>query len=751
MVRLQSLDKIIKIGLNESVFYIFDVLSRTDVKYILVVDGTKYAGLIYRSLFIRKYSVKNFESDDTVISSGIYREHIACFTADGTVRDTRKQAIQYLKDNKGLIVIPVLDQRTNVVGLWENDLQDDLLNRVDFFQKYSYCQLNGYSIYRFCKEKGFKNIVMIGGGPMAVVLFNDLQQGSDVEIISILDHEHRSLGKLNTLTWGEGKKAFREADVSIITYLDNEKVLEYTARESGATCVYTLNDLIDEIYDRVVILERLKALSEQMFEEGIELYLVAYPRAMCIKDKSEWERILCDNAVEAVTLREEFEKYKNFLMTAFHNEYEFDVIDKAFIHAPLSQRLYHGYHIQNDMKTEYINIVCGKRVTVNSCLGAEKRIHVFGKSWAFSKYSEDKQTLCSNLQKLCVDNGYRVLNYGVCGLPIEQVVSMLSDNIKGMNSGDKVILIYNDDEKKELKLIKSLSKEGIPVIDGEIIVQRPHEYGELYIDRSHLNQFGERLLAGQIYETIFKIEKPYKKIESLSSYRECYITTPITITEDEYRLEKEILNYLETVKTDLNGSRIGCIVMNCNPFTLGHKYLIESAAKYVDVLYVFVVMEDKSVFPFEHRFEMVKKGCSELKNVVVVPSGKFMISDITFPEYFEKEKKNNIFIDATNDLKLFCENIAPFLGIKTRFAGTEPHDMVTCQYNDFMRQILPLYNIDFVEIERKEIDSDVISASRVRKLLKERNLEAVCNFVPKTTFEYLQDNLDEIIKRMERK
>ncbi|MBQ9442198.1 MAG: [Selenomonadaceae bacterium] len=77
--------------------------------------------------------------------------------------------------------------------------------------------------------------------------------------------------------------------------------------------------------------------------------------------------------------------------------------------------------------------------------------------------------------------------------------------------------------------------------------------------------------------------------------------------------------------------------MNCNPFTLGHEYLIEYASKKVKKLYIFVVEEDKSEFKFADRFELVKRGVKKFSNVEVLPSGKFIISQQTFSGYFNKE------------------------------------------------------------------------------------------------------------------
>lgn len=182
---------------------------------------------------------------------------------------------------------------------------------------------------------------------------------------------------------------------------------------------------------------------------------------------------------------------------------------------------------------------------------------------------------------------------------------------------------------------------------------------------------------------------------------------------------------------------VGSIVMNCNPFTLGHRYLIEYAASRVERLYIFVVEEDKSIFPFADRIELVKKGTADLKNVTVLPSGKFIISQLTFSGYFNKAELQDSTVDPSMDVELFGKEIAPSLGITIRFAGEEQLDNVTRQYNETMARILPHYGVDFQVIPRKETDGEVISASRVRKLLGEKNFTAIKKMVPETTFNYL--------------
>ncbi len=77
--------------------------------------------------------------------------------------------------------------------------------------------------------------------------------------------------------------------------------------------------------------------------------------------------------------------------------------------------------------------------------------------------------------------------------------------------------------------------------------------------------------------------------------------------------------------------------MNANPFTLGHRHLVEQAAAQCDALHLFVVREDASFFPFSARLEMVRAGVAHLPNVVVHEGSQYIISRATFPAYFLKE------------------------------------------------------------------------------------------------------------------
>ena len=177
----------------------------------------------------------------------------------------------------------------------------------------------------------------------------------------------------------------------------------------------------------------------------------------------------------------------------------------------------------------------------------------------------------------------------------------------------------------------------------------------------------------------------------------------------------------------------GVVVMNCNPFTLGHRYLIEQAAKQVERLFVMVVREDCSLFAYAERKAMVEQGVAHLKNVTVIDGSEYAISQATFPTYFLKRLDDAADTQMLLDLDLFRRHIAPALGATVRFVGTEPTDRLTRRYNELMHEVLT----DVREISRLEKDGNAVSASRVRKAMEQGDMSTIRQLVPPTTLPYI--------------
>ncbi len=183
---------------------------------------------------------------------------------------------------------------------------------------------------------------------------------------------------------------------------------------------------------------------------------------------------------------------------------------------------------------------------------------------------------------------------------------------------------------------------------------------------------------------------------------------------------------------------VAAIVANCNPFTNGHRYLVERAAAASGLVHLFVLSADKSRFSAADRMAMVAAGVADLGNVVVHPTSDYLISPATFPSYFIKDKVRAEGINCALDLTIFAQCFAKPLGIVRRYAGTEPTDEVTRAYNSQMRDILPRFGIEVIETPRLERDAVAVSASRVRALLDEGRLEEAGKLVPPATYAYLR-------------
>lgn len=423
------------------------------------------------------------------------------------------------------------------------------------------------------------------------------------------------------------------------------------------------------------------------------------------------------------------------------NQYFDDAEDiREVLSVPKSYHDIHGVRRFEDCNGKCVNIAGGHRVTEAQPQNYKRTIFIVGGCLTFGIGASDKGTIASQLQRLlnqfASEEQFAVQNYGFY---IAEVDAVTGEELAILNSlpvkaGD--IILCNFAMTSEL-----------PCLNISSAAKRPHKYGEVFFDPLHYTEGGYRLIADKLFE----------KLQQLNFFSSDMIhTKSIADTHQqqegiEYNLDgesKEKLHEYKRILTEfyneMFGLRIGAIVMNANPFTLGHRYLVEQAAENCNHLIIFVVEEDMSIFSFDDRLKLVEDGTADLENVTVVPSSKFIISSLTFSEYFNKSELQDHVVDSSMDVTLFAREIAPCLQICVRFAGEEPQDKVTKQYNDTMRAILPAYGIEFIEIPRKELAGKPISASYVRELLKERNFAEITKLVPKTTLNYLMERFSSI-------
>ncbi len=399
-------------------------------------------------------------------------------------------------------------------------------------------------------------------------------------------------------------------------------------------------------------------------------------------------------------------------------------------YVPQSYYDVHGIRRFIDFKSELLNTSGGHRVTGFQPKTVEKSIFMVGGCRMYGFGADDNNTVESHLQRIfnseLPDAKIIVQNYGFMftGMKKNETLSII--DALPTKPGDIVLTELN---------IGDYNDPDIKVIDISDAFCCPRDFNAFF-DTVHYTPDGNRFTAEVLFkniqsagllnsETREKSDLYLGMNDSDSEYLEAYKN----ILRDYYseRFQKPV---------------IGSIVMNCNPFTVGHRYLIEKALDQCDFLMIFVVEEDKSCFPFEDRFKLVEQCTSDIVNKEIIPSGKFIISSLTFSEYFNKSELQEKKIDTSLDVVLFAREIAPCLNITKRFAGEEPDDTVTRQYNETMARILPEYGIEFIEIPRASVNGSAVSASKVRELIEKKEYDAIRELVPEETYQYIMEHFN---------
>lgn len=278
------------------------------------------------------------------------------------------------------------------------------------------------------------------------------------------------------------------------------------------------------------------------------------------------------------------------------------------------------------------------------------------------------------------------------------------------------------------------------------------EYRGEGLASSLITKIQNRMFDKGIYEFfVFTLEKNVQIFNSLGFKEVAKADSVVLLEGGASDVNRYLLNMLKMSGVDANKKR-AALVVNCNPFTLGHLYLIERAAQENEEVIVFVVEEDRSAFPTDIRFNLVKIGCRHLKNVTVIKGGRYIISSNTFPSYFLRKKDEKLSIYTKLDATIFGMYISKVFNIDKRYVGTEPYCDVTNEYNKTMLSILPNYGVEVCLVERLIKDGRAVSASIVRNLLKEDRISEVEKLVPQTTYDFLRtEEGKKIIENIKRR
>ncbi len=264
----------------------------------------------------------------------------------------------------------------------------------------------------------------------------------------------------------------------------------------------------------------------------------------------------------------------------------------------------------------------------------------------------------------------------------------------------------------------------------------------LAVEREHqgeglLNQVVSHLMEVQAQRGnthLFLYTKPetVRFFRDLGFYEIARVENSLVFLENRRR---GFSDYCAALKQTCREGASAAVVMNANPFTLGHLHLVESAAKAHEMVHLFILSEEAGPIPASVRRRLVLDGVAHLPNVVCHDSGPYIISGATFPSYFLKDEDTVIRAHAALDLEIFGK-IAPCLNIRYRYVGEERSSRVTALYNQEMIRRLPSLGIQCRVIPRLEYGGQPVSASTVRSLIHDGHLQEIRPLVPKTTWDY---------------
>jgi len=391
-----------------------------------------------------------------------------------------------------------------------------------------------------------------------------------------------------------------------------------------------------------------------------------------------------------------------------------------------------GQYVIENIESEFYNFYGGCRKTNDFLSNYHKRVILYGPCVVAGGYCKDAQTIASYLQRKLNDyqcNLWGVFNRGLCSLSN----CLNRAFMEKLSEQDIVIIIWTKDYMEEQKILQL----GGTVKDFTDVYTSTENLIDNLIDHCfHCNYRINQKIADKMFSDLLDagaLDQPKVSAEPIA-IQDYYISydmyTYLMQYFDRYNLQKAS-----------DGEKTGAIVMNCNPFTKGHRYLVEQALQKVDTLYLFIVEEDKSFFKFKDRLKMAELGVSDLTNIKIIPSGKYILSKDTFAQYFKKEQVKEI-ESMDYDIQIFGDMVAKYLGIHYRFVGEEPFDKVTREYNETMKRILPDFGVEVVEVPRKQLSAGgrVISATDVRVALKKGNVEMLRALCPESTLQYLKEH-----------
>lgn len=409
-----------------------------------------------------------------------------------------------------------------------------------------------------------------------------------------------------------------------------------------------------------------------------------------------------------------------------------------------------------DVESEYINVTNGIRNTDASPEKYDNEIHFFGPCIVEGICVTDKYTIESYLQRklnLVFPNQFKVINHG--SATHTPYGSFCNDYFHAMDTtfheGDYIIII----DAFTSNALRVLLENNVSIIYEKHIFDGSEN---LFLNNTyHCNHIANEIYAEMIYSKLVDSlltrhkDTLYTERKSIDSF---FVATKknLSFRDDAFMNDSELQSYCDKLRklriAGAESMKIGSICTQANPFTKGHKALVEYASHIMDHVYLFVAQDSLSDIQFIERFNIAVDAVKDLENVTVLSTGFSLSSYKIFPDYFSVAKKKNEF-DLTNvwaETKIFAELFCPALGITYRILGEEPLDPYTNKLVEHLSDVLPQFGIQTVIMPRVMTDNnEVISASRVRKLIAEKQYESLERYITPFAIDTLKRYYNEIL------
>lgn len=610
-------------------------------------------------------------------------------------RNEYMKARAYFKNEGNIYEIPVVDAEGKLIG--EFDKYDDEL----MLKRARSVEYNAYSEACF---SSLKNIALVK--PLCTRAYK-YPYYQDIE--HTLERYHTKYTEISFQQMIDEPEEFE-------TYI----VVDEQEKRGARVSRYLNGQRNDNIITWYTILSKLesseivdfKDIFTRFYEKGVDVILLTAP----ISERA-YEKSLRDE------LKTRFPDVKNNL-NQLMRQYENDFFDDLADQKDLVEDIENGYFMIEkekntmrlmDVSSKYVNVKHGERVTIGQPEEYTRTIFFFGPCLVIGAYVSDEYTIESCLQKMINSAGYkvRVVNCGCWGGNVASVSRMVSSLIR---EGDIVVAMLEefdiqDSRIKKMNLWNVLEKYNV---SSKWLLDLPY----------HANHHVCALYAKELFSMIFTDN--YKDLPAQNGFIHC----DLDVVEKFFI--KKYFNGVDLAKY----SSVSCCVVNGNPFTNGHRYLIETAAKNTEHVYLLSVKEDSSIFSFAERYAMAFEAVKDLDNVTVVPSGLFIGNISNFPAYYAKVYTGDARQQAESHVEAFL-SIAKLLHVTHRYVGEEPLDPVASDINLVSKLLLPKHGIETIVLPRKEENGVKVTGAYVRKLAEEDNCQFL-KFVPASTADIIR-------------